>query len=301
MRLPRAASILALSLLVPASALAGPAIGFIERFNTGTISTWGGGALLSNPGTGGADGAGDGYLKVERTDFASSLATRSDGLEYNGDWRAANVNKINVCLNDVGANQALEIHCCIGNSESFWIYKPGFAPPENAWGLFSVDLADTTKWARLMPFDTKSYSWALQNADRLHFRHDTLPYVQSADAVLGDFGIDNVELTSSLLDAGTLPTSAGRPVELSAPYPNPARGRIACAFDTFDAGLVRVAIIDAAGRIVRAEALAGMAPGRRTWVWDGLDGQGRTAAAGSYRVRVTGTSGGTSRAFVLLR
>jgi hypothetical protein len=91
---------------------------------------------------------------------------------------------------------------------------------------------------------------------------------------------------------------AGRPVELAAPYPNPARGAIACAFDTFDDGAVRVLVLDAAGRIVRSETLPAAAPGRRVWMWNGLDNRGQVAAAGAYRVRVTGPAGGTSRPFI---
>ena len=130
-------------------------------------------------------------------------------------------------------------------------------------------------------------------------RHDLAPYSQAPDTLIGEFGLDNLELTSSLLDAGRPGGGVpGRPVELAAPYPNPTRGAVACAFETFDAGAIRVTVLDVAGRLVRSETLAAAQPGRRTWVWDGLDEGGRRAAAGSYRVRVVGPSGGTSRPFV---
>ena len=287
-------------LLFPAIASATPTLGFIEKFPT-TTSTWGGsGAALSNPGTGGADGAGDGYLKLSST-LSTRFATRSDGLEYNGDWIAAGINKINLKLNDVGTNQNWSIHVVIGNPSNFWLNNTGFAPPENAWGQFSVDLTDSTNWTHIISFDGKGFAAALQSADRLHIRHDTAPFVQSADNATGDYGIDDIELTSSLIGIGPLPSGGGvRPIELSAPYPNPSRGAVVCAFESFDGSAVRVAIIDAAGRLVRSETLAGTGPGRRTWMWDGLDSSGRVAPAGSYRVRITGASGGESRPFVKL-
>jgi len=277
--------------------LATPVLGFVETFPGTSIGSWGGGATYSNPGTGGAGGAGDGYLLVSRT-VAAQLATRSVGLEYAGDWNAAHINKINLRLNDVGVDQGLAIHVCVGNSGNFWLYNVIFFPPENAWGLFSVNLTDSANYTHIINLDGKGFAFALQTADRLHIRHDSFPYQQTADAMIGDFGIDNIELTNSNVDVQPLPPGVGRAVELAAPFPNPARGAVACAFDTFDDGPVRVMIVDAAGRIVRSESLPGATAGRRTWVWDGLDGAGRVAPAGAYRVRVSGAFGGASRPFI---
>jgi len=287
-----------LLLLVPACASAVPTIGFIEKFPT-TVSGWGGsGALITNPGAGGVDGAGDGYLLLSST-FATHFATRSLGAEYAGDWIAAGVNRVRLSLNDVGANQVWEIHLCIGNPSNFWICKTGLTPPENAWGQFTVDLTDSTNFQHIISFDGLGFAAALRQADRLHIRHDVAPFSQGAHNAIGEYGIDNVELTSTLIGVEPLPASAGvRPIELSAPYPNPTRGAVVCAFETSDASEVRVMILDAAGRLVRSETLPGMAPGRRTWMWDGLDAAGRVTPAGVYRVRVTGQAGGMSRPFV---
>jgi flagellar basal-body rod modification protein FlgD len=280
---------------------AAPAIGFIERWNAPpSNSTWLSNAENTNPGAGGAGGAGDGYLRIARSVFAP-LGAYSDGPEYKGNWLVANVNRIHLSLNDVDANQALEIHVSIGNQSNLWQYKTGFSPPEHAWAQFTVDLTDSTQFSHIIALDGKGFAAALQNADRVLVRHDLAPFSQTPDSLIGDFGLDDFELTSSLLDAGTPGgATAGRPVELAAPYPNPARGAVACVFETFEAGPVRVSVFDAAGRLVRSETLASTAPGRRTWVWDGRDEAGRVAPAGSYRVRVVGSSGGTSRPFVRL-
>jgi len=287
-----------IAIALPIPATAAPTLGFVEPF-TSTITTWGGNATYTNPGFGGVGGAADGYLRVARTGtIGFQLATRSDGLEYHGDWIAANINKIDLWLNDVGANQNLEIHVVVGNAANFWLCKTGFAPPENSWAQFSVNLNDSTNFQRIIGGPGDSFGSALRNSDRLHIRHDTAPFEQSADNMLGEFGIDEISLTNSTIGVAPLPAGGPRPIELSAPYPNPSRGAVVCAFETFDAGAVRVAVVDAAGRLVRTESLAGSAPGRRTWMWDGFDSSGRLAPAGVYRVRVTGASGGTSRPFV---
>ena len=290
---------LLLLLFVPASASAAVTLGFIEKFPTGVGAWAGNGASISNPGTGGFDGVGDGYLLLSSLTVANRLAARSDGLEYHGDWINAGVNQIKLYLNDTGGNQDLSIHVVVGNPSNFWLCNTGFAPPEQAWGQFTVDLTDSANFTHIIASDGLGFAAALRNADRLHIRHDIAPYSTGAHTLKGDYGIDNIELTNSLIGVEPLPGASGvRPIELSAPYPNPTRGAVVCAFETSDASDVRVAIIDAAGRLVRSATLPGMAPGRRTWMWDGLDQSGRVAPAGAYRVRVTGKAGGTSRPFV---
>ena len=142
--------LLLIAIAIPTHVSAAPTLGFVEPF-TSTITTWGGGATESNPGTGGVGGAADGYLRIARTGaFPAQLATRSDGLEYHGDWVAANINKIDLWLNDVGANQNLEIHVAIGNAANFWLCKTGFSPPENSWAQFSVNLNDSTNFQQII-------------------------------------------------------------------------------------------------------------------------------------------------------
>ena len=276
-------------------ALAAPVLGFIEKWAVPGPGSWDSQATNTNPGTGGVDGVGDGYLKITRSP-AGQLASHSIGLEYSGDWIAAGVSLIRLWLNDVDANQDLEIHVVVGNSGNFWECKTGFSPPENAWAQFSVDLTDSNNFAQIINFES-GFAKALRNADRLQVRHDRAPFVQRPDLLAGEFGLDNVELGATV-GVPMRPPLTGLPIELAAPYPNPSRGAVACAFETFDDGIVRVAVIDAAGRIVRAETLPGSGPGRRIWMWNGLDDHGQVAPAGAYRVRVKGTAGGTSRPFI---
>jgi hypothetical protein len=294
-----AAVSLCLAFALSARAAAAPAIGFVETFPDGSHAHWGSQDVITNPGTGGVDGVSDGFLQTSISP-ASHLGAMNDSTPYAGDWVAANVNRVRFWLNDVGADQNLEIHFGIGNSSNFWLSNVGFAPPNHAWSQFTVDL-DSTNFTQIINF-LPGFAAALHSADRVLLRHDRAPLVQTPDFIAGEFGIDSFEETNSLVDVGGLPPpGVGRPVALAAPYPNPARGRIACAFDVFDRGPVRVTVVNALGRIVRAETLAGTAAGRRTWMWNGLDDRGATAPAGAYRVRVVGAAGGMSRPFVLLR
>lgn len=287
-------------LLVPGPATAGPTVGFVENFSVAGVAGWDSQATNSNPGTGGIGGAGDGYLHIARTEFAAQLGSRNTGVDYAGDYLAAGVNQIRFSLSDVGANQNLEIHFAIGNSDNFWLHTLGFIPPENAWAEFTVDLADTTQFVVIRDLSGGSYSQALAQADRVHLRHEVAPFDQSADAILGEFGMDGFKIESVNVGVGPARPGGARPVMLAPPFPNPAQGRTTFSFETFEASAVTIAIVDARGRIVRRESIAAGAAGRHAWTWDGRDGEGRLAAAGVYRVRAYGPGGGTSRPLVLI-
>ena len=225
------------------------------------------------------------------------LGAFSSGSEYNGDWLAAHVNQIKLKLNDVGTSQSLEIHLSIGTASNLWQYNTAFLPPPNAWGSFSVDLDDSLNFTHIIN-GGQTFASVLRFADRILVRHDNAPFQQTPNTIAGDFGLDDIELTNPLVGVPLPVTAAARPVELAAPYPNPARGAVACAFEAFDASPVRLSVFDAAGRLVRSATLEGTGPGRRVWMWDGLDDRGARAPAGSYRVRAVGIAGGTSRPVV---
>lgn len=294
-----AAAVAATAALAPA-AHADPVVGHVETFPGTATDAWGGGDITTNPGTGGVDGDGDGYLHLGSFNFTPHLGAFSTGIDYAGDWIAANVNRVKLWLNDTDVPQNIEMHVCVGNSINLWESKQGFVPPSQAWAQFSLDVVDSTQFAHIIG-TTGTFTQALQSVDRLLLRHDKAPFAKTPDTLSADVGIDNIETTNTLVGVTPLPAGVGRAVALAAPFPNPARDRVTCAFEAFDAGPIAVRVFDASGRLVRAEALAGAAPGPRTWVWDGRDDAGRTAPAGAYRVRVTGECGGTSRPFVLLR
>jgi opacity protein-like surface antigen len=100
-----------------------------------------------------------------------------------------------------------------------------------------------------------------------------------------------------------------RPVRLlfAPPSPNPARGTIAFAFETPDAGTLSLEILDLQGRRVheRTHAIAQAADGapyasRFLWGWDLRDDAGRRVAPGLYLARLRSPSGEAVRRFIVL-
>jgi hypothetical protein len=177
-----------------AGSLAAPTVGFVERFSAPGTASWTSGATNTNPGTGGFGGPGDGFLHIARTGFAGQLGARSSGAEYAGDWIAAGIAQVRFRLRDVDANQDLEVHFCIGNAGNFWQYDVGFAPPENGWGTFTVDLTDSSRFTPIIDFSGAGFARALRETDRILIRHDRAPYNQFPDTILGEFGLDEIEL-----------------------------------------------------------------------------------------------------------
>jgi hypothetical protein len=192
-RLPITVLIATAAVLHPAIARSAPTSGFVETWaDSGMTTSWSGGVFFENPGHGGVGGADDGYLQVA-TGTPANLGTVSFGTEYVGDWLAAGIRTVKFWLNDVGADEPLEVHFGIGRRFNFWQYNPGFSPPENAWAQFQVDLTDSTKFTRII--GSGAFAEALQNADRVHLRHDQSPFIQQPDPIQADFGIDNFELS----------------------------------------------------------------------------------------------------------
>lgn len=288
------------------SAHAAPTVGFVENFPAvAGVGSWGGGATVSNPGTGGVGGDGDGFLLVSTYTTPTpggNLGTRSTGPEYVGDWIAAGITQIHVWLNDVNTPEALEIHASLGNvgefppvPASFWQYNVGFIPPHGKWAEFVVDLT-SANWTRTIGSGT--ISDAFHNVSKLHFRHDVAPYMGSPDPILADVGIDHILLTDGIVGVAPRPAMVLQPVALAPPSPNPSRGSVALALQSSDTSPVHLQIVDAMGRCVRRAELAAGVSGVRIWTWDGADDQGRRVAPGYYRVRAWSAAGGTSRALI---
>jgi len=292
---------IAFALALPALPVAaGPTLGFIETFPAASgTAGWLSSAENTNPGTGGVGGAGDGYLRIARSGFAAQLGSHNVDTSYAGNYLSAGVERIKFSLNDVGANQNLEIHFVLGNSNSFWLYTTGFIPPENAWAEFTVDLADTAGFTQIIDFVQESFSEAMTTVDRVHIRHDVAPFVQTPNSIIGEFGLDDFKIEGTPVGVEPPRATPGRPVLLAAPFPNPSRGTATFAYETFDDAPVTIAVVDVRGRILRRETLAPGTVGRQSWTFDGRDGDGRKLAAGAYRVRAYSRNGGTSRPLVV--
>ncbi len=292
-----AALIAACGMTQPAFAVT---VGFVEDWPGTSVQGWNSFAEISNPGTGGTLGVGDGFLRVARTN-PNNLGVKSNSADYIGDWLAAGAS-VRLALNDIETDQALSLHLAIGNGANMWQYNVGFAPPENAWGTFDVAFTDSTQFSHIVNGDGQGFAAAIQNADRLLIRHDLAPFDQPPDLLAGQFGIDHLQIlgTGVGVELPLASGQAGRPVWLAPPFPNPSRGAVACAVEAGEGEAVRLSVVDARGRVVRTASLEAASAGRRTWMWDGRDDAGVRMAPGVYRVRAMGSAGGTSRSVVLV-
>jgi len=178
------------------SAGADPTPGFLETWSSTTMD-WGGGSSVTNPGTGGVGGFGDGFLLVA-TPTVGNLGTRSIGGPYPGNWMTAGITYVRFALLDVGSDEPLEIHFSIGYGTNLWQSTAGFSPPGNGWGEFSIDLI-AANFTQII--GTGTFEDALQTVDRIHFRHDLPPFAQAPDLIQGDFGLDHLFLGNEMTPA----------------------------------------------------------------------------------------------------
>jgi hypothetical protein len=287
---------LLLTMIAARAAVSQAVVGFVENFNDPpSTAGWTGGADISNPGTGGVDGAGDGFLRVATAAIANLGSNSSLSPAYTGDYTAAGINRIKLWLNDVETDDALELHLLVGNSSNFWQRNAAFLPPHQTWAEYTVDLDGPTGWTQVYNIPG-GHTWAeaMQTVDRLHMRHDRAPYSNIPDPIQGQYGLDKVLLTSS--NVGVVPpASVVRPIELRVPYPNPSRGPVTFAMVQHRSTEVRIEIVDVTGRRVFANTLPAAGAGPRTFLWDGRGTNGQRVAPGAYRVRVTGPDGGMSQ------
>lgn len=194
------ASVLFVTAVVANPVMGQPTPGFVEEFTSG-IGDFGGQATVTNPGTGGVDGAQDGFLHIAR-EPAGHLGSRAQTGPLTGDYVTADIGRIRFWLNDVDGDQALEINFLIGNGGNIWRFNTAFLPPDNAWAEFEVDLTNPALWTQL--FGSGTFEQALATVNRFNFRHDLAPYQQQPDSIAGEFGVDKVELiAASPVGAGT--------------------------------------------------------------------------------------------------
>jgi hypothetical protein len=276
--------------------MAAATLGFVESFPGTSLAGWDGGAIESNPGTGGLFGQGDGFLSfLTPNGFQHNLGVRSVAPQWLGNWSTAGITQVRLWLKDIGTDDPLEIHFSFGQFANLWQYDIAFLPPTDRWAEFVVQLPGPTNWTQIA--GTGTFATALANVEVVHVRHDNPPFMQAPDPLDGDVGMDQILLTNGLV--GVRPQEmVARPLALAAPSPNPSRGPVTLTLEAFEPGPVKFEIVDAGGRMVRRHLETAVAPGIRAWTWDGRDGAGHLAPPGWYRVRATGSSGGMSRSLV---
>jgi len=281
-----------LPVLLAASRLSGvahaaPVLGFVETWPGTGLQGCGSGPVLSNPVSDGTGGTADGYLRFRTPNAAQhNPGANSFGAEYTGDWIAAGITQVRLWLNDVEADDPLEMRFSIGDgTNSFWQSDVAFLPPHEEWAEFVVDLTNPANSTQTI--GTGTFAEALQTVDRVHVRHDRPPFFQTPDPLDGDVGRDHVLLTNGTVGVEPRGSTVPNALRLGPPTPNPSRVPVAFTLEVFGRGPVRVEIVDASGRLVRRGDLEAAGPGTLVWTWDGRDTGGRPTPAGHYRVRAT--------------
>jgi hypothetical protein len=214
-RSPRIPAVFVLIIAIAVSpagrATAAPTPGFLEPF-TSTTSGWSGGTNFDNPGTGGVGGAADGFLRLSTgVEFPGSYGVASHAApEYAGDWIAAGIKTVRFCLNDIGTDQPFEIHFSIGKSQvNVWQSNTPLIPLENQWSGYEVDVTEQSNFTQIInSTGTGTFEEAMRDVDVVHLRHDMAPFVQFPNAIGGDLGIDNFELSD--ISVPVVPTTWGR-------------------------------------------------------------------------------------------
>jgi hypothetical protein len=306
----RSLAVFVIAVLLAAPALralpatADPVPGFTEHWPFFSGDGWGGSDFYTNPGTGGVLGASDGFLTITTPgpapSFKTNLGAMSGGPEYMGNWIAAGIVQVKFWLQDVGNPDPLEVHFCIGNDTNFWQYNTGFIPPAGSWSQFTVDLTSAANWTQIINHlgAGGTYDSALKTVDRVLIRHDHAPFTQNPDTIRADLGVDELMLVGGSTGVPGGGPAVARPVDLAAPWPNPSRGPVTFAFQSFDRSPVQIVIVDAAGREVRRARIESGMAGPQVWTWDGLTDRGGPAPSGYFRVRAFSAAGGTSRPLV---
>ena len=187
----RSAILLSISSIFVAAQVLAAVPGALQDFATG-LGGYQGNSTETRPLSGGVGGASDPYLQIANA-VSSNLGSFTNGANFIGNLTADGVKGFSFYLQDVGANDNHEIHVGVGSAMiNFWQSVQGFNPPDGFWQKFSVDITDESQWVQII--GTGTFADALAASDRLLFRHDLPPFVQTPDAASGEFGVDRVRV-----------------------------------------------------------------------------------------------------------
>lgn len=184
---------------------------FVQTWSAASdLEGWDSQAELSNPGDGGVDGAGDGFLIFARTIEAGALGANARDPKLNdaflGDFVSAGVTQIRASFRNLGETE-VEIHVGISNGEfgmggRYMSLQGAVLPIGGEWTEFSFDFTEENFVYHGFEPDPPTFAETAATVSSMHFRHELLPIGFSPEPTLGEVGMDNVRLVAG----GTKPT-----------------------------------------------------------------------------------------------
>ena len=130
---------------------------------------------------------------------------------------------------------------------------------------------------------------------------DAHPRLSAGGSVTYELALAVGDGTWRLLASRTVALPAARSAQLLAARPNPFNPQTTLPFVLQREGPARLAVYDAAGRLVAVLAEGVQAAGAHVAAWDGLDTRGRAAPSGVYFARLSTVGSVEERKLVLLR
>lgn len=181
-----------------------------------------------------------------------------------------------------------QVTITVGESVT-WLYGSGFHTTTN--GTDPFDPSAGALWDA--PIDPGSTVFERQFNDV-----GTFPYFCQFHGSFGMTGVVEVLAATAVEPA---PGEAGRIGFVSAPAPNPTRGRVAFRFGLTKDGHVQLRVLDTAGRLVAAPIDDSFEAGTYSAAWDGRTRAGQPAKAGVYYLTLSVPGARQTRTIALQR
>jgi hypothetical protein len=182
-----------------------------------------------------------------------------------------------------------------------WVLPSGQELPDSGDEVLVLDGANTV--VDVLTFNDASWPGvvahpgapAAHSLERLNPAADT----DDCDTDFADQPVPNPGLV--VVVAGVPGAAASGSLAWAPPAPNPARGGVALTLRLARAGMVRVEVLDAAGRRTRTLFRGEAASGELHLRWDGLDESGHAVPPGAYFVRAESRGGARSVRLAVIR
>ena len=267
------------------------------QLNTGFVNQWhrsstrnhtdNGGFSMKFGDTGTGDYANSAYGALESPEFALGMNSElrfyhwMDAEQHSNPIYAWDGGMVQMSINGGTWNQIMPVGgypCRTYNNAA----SP-FPTNTNVWsGSFS--------WTEAV-FDLSQYTGSAK------FR-----FVFGSDGYVSGEGwyVDDVRVLSDPV-ANDDPTAAPMAVKLTGNYPNPFNPSTTLSFSLPDTRLIRLEIFNLKGQRVKTLASGELASGKHSYVWNGMDDNGRPVSSGVYLYRLQAGDFSASRKMMLMK